>query len=198
MAGETEHAKGADGTWLAKRWLERTTRAQVRWEQPDPIAVRKLTFDRPGGTFSFDIGGSLVGGEVDSQDFFAEVKKYKDAQDQPALFRQFLAKCFRAYDQRPERCDNFMWITWAPFNSTDWSKLDKPEKLESCVRENWKYNFTTQEEAQAADLSGNIVKEVAQRIWILVLSDKQVDHLSMSDRHLSVIAEYETLERAKR
>ncbi|WP_328393713.1 hypothetical protein [Nocardia sp. NBC_00416] len=198
MAGETEHAKGADGTWLAKRWLERTTRAQVRWEQPDPIAVRKLTFERPGGKFSFDIGGSLVGGEVDSQDFFAEVKKYKDAQDQPTLFREFLAKCYRAYEQRPERCDNFMWITWAPFNSTDWSKLDKPEKVQSSVREKWKYNFISEDEAMKAELDGYTIKEVADRIWILVLSDRQVYHLSMSDDHLSVITRYETLERAKR
>lgn len=197
MAGETAHAKGAEGAWWAKRWLERTTRAQVRWMQPDPAAVRKLTFHKPKGSFSFDLGGILRGGEVDNHEFFAEVKNYKDAGDQPAQYREFLAKCFRAYSERPERCDHFMWITWSPFNVTEWSKLDSIDKVEACVRENWQYNFTSRADAERATLEP-VVKEVADRIWVLVLSDKQVNHLSMSDEYLAVIAMHEVLEGAKK
>ncbi|MFB7719221.1 hypothetical protein [Nocardia sp. NPDC056100] len=198
MSGEIAHAKGTDGTSRAKRWLERTTRAKVPWVQPDPAAVRKLTFRKPNGSFSFDLGGVLHGGEFDKQEFLAEVKNYKDASDQPVLYREFIAKCYRAYSERPERCDHFMWITWAPFNATEWSKLDSCDKVKHCVRECWQFNFTSKEQADGAILDSGIVKEVADRIWLLVLSEKQIDHLSMSDEYLSVIAMHEVLAEAKK
>ncbi|WP_157777239.1 hypothetical protein [Nocardia terpenica] len=162
------------------------------------MAERKLTFTKPAGAFSFDLGGVLSGGDVHNQEFFAEVKNYKEAHDQPDLYRKFLAKCYRAYGLRPERCDNFMWITWAPFSVTEWSKLDSPEKVERCVRENWEFNFSSNADAVAADLDVRAVQAVASRIWILVLSDKQINHLSMSDEYLSIIAKHEAMEEAKR
>lgn len=61
MPGESEHRKGAEGAQSAKRWLERTTRVSVPWVNPDPIAVKKLTFQTPSkSTFSYDIGASCM------------------------------------------------------------------------------------------------------------------------------------------
>lgn len=128
-----------------------------------------------------------------NQEFFAEVKNYKDASDQPAHYRDFLAKCFRAYSMRPERCDHFMWITWSPFNATEWSKLDSADKVKLCVRERWQFNFASEQEAAGSTLDSRMIKEVAERIWVLVLSDKQINHLSMSDENLAVIAMHEVL-----
>ncbi|QDP80475.1 hypothetical protein FOH10_18920 [Nocardia otitidiscaviarum] len=166
--------------------------------QPDPAAIPKLTFPKPNGSFSFDLGGLLRGGEVHNQEFFAEVKNYKDASDQPAHYRDFLAKCFRAYSMRPERCDHFMWITWSPFNATEWSKLDSADKVKLCVRERWQFNFASEQEAAGSTLDSRMIKEVAERIWVLVLSDKQINHLSMSDENLAVIAMHEVLEGARK
>jgi hypothetical protein len=186
MPGEAEHAKGADGAFDAKRWLEKTTRVQVHWVNPDKMAVKKLTFDAANGsTFSFDIGGVLRGGELDRAEFYAEVKKYKDAADQGTLYRDFLAKCYRAYTLMPSRCDNFMWITWAPFRANDWSKLDEPTEISEAVLSRWKYNFGAEAEAEEGQINQATLQEV-------VLSDHQVKHLSMSDDHLAVLNEHET------
>ncbi|WP_433754657.1 hypothetical protein [Nocardia sp. CA-135398] len=190
MHGETAHAKGADGTALAKKWLEHTTRAQVWWEQPNPNDVRKLTFARPGGSFSFDMGGILSGGEFHNQFFHAEVKHYKDASNQRKMYREYLAKCFRAYSLSPQRCDQFMWITWSAFCTTEWSKLDSPEMVADSVVEHWYYNYTSLDEAACAPPDPATLAEVADRLWILVLSRKQIDHLTMTREHLGVIARY--------
>lgn len=192
MPGETEHAKGKEGTDSAKRWLERTTRAQVQWVQPDEMAVRKLTFKKANGSsFSFDIGGLLRGGELSNAEFLGEVKKYKDASDQPDLYKEFLAKCYRAYDVLPERCDRFIWITWAPFSATTWSKLDDPDRIKNAVLEHWEYNFETTDERDSAVIDDSLLGEVSNRIWRVVLSDNQIKHLSMSDEYRAVIAKHE-------
>ncbi|MEU2175244.1 MULTISPECIES: hypothetical protein [Nocardia] len=182
---------GVEGTSLAKRWLESTTRAQVCWVQPDPVAVSELTFTRPGGTFSYDLGGLLQEGAVHNQLFLAEVKNYRDAGDQRSLYREYLAKCYRAFSVSPERCDHFLWLTWAPFSSTEWSKLQSPERVEECTREHWKFNFTSKDEAASSRLDPEVVQQVSKRLWRpLVISREQIEHLSMSREYLSVIAQY--------
>ena len=96
---------GRDGAVRAKRWLERTTRVDVSWVNPDSVA--KLTFDwANGGSFSFDLGGKLRGGAFHGQEFFAEVKEYNSVGDQPRLYDEYLAKCYRAYVVLPARCDH--------------------------------------------------------------------------------------------
>jgi len=77
----------------------------VWWVRPDPVADQRLSFHGPSGNpFSFDIGGLLRGGDIHGQEFLAEVKKYTGDGNQGTEFRKFLAKCYRAYDLRPERC----------------------------------------------------------------------------------------------
>lgn len=43
-SGEEIQRKGEEGAHRAKRWLERTLRAKVQWVNPDPTAVKKLTY----------------------------------------------------------------------------------------------------------------------------------------------------------
>src|SRR5437899_735256 len=94
--GEATHAVGRDGAIRAKQWLDATTRVDVTWINPD--AVEKLTFTwADGSTFSFDLGGTLRGGDWHGEEFFAEVKKYSAAQDQGQLYSEYLAKCYRAF-----------------------------------------------------------------------------------------------------
>lgn len=183
MTGEELHAMGADGLRRAKLWLEATTRAEVHWLNPDPAAVPKLNFDwETGGSFSFDVGGVLRGGEVDAKEFLAECKLYKAAQDQPQLYKEYLAKCFRVWKVAPSRADNFMWITWAPFSAKTWDKLCTAERVREAVMANENRvgaeNVTTLEEDCAA---------VAERLWVIVLSERQERSLTMSREHLAVI-----------
>ena len=133
MPGESLHEVGRDGAIRAKRWLEATTRVDVPWVNPDHVA--KLSFPWIGkGTFSFDLGGTLRGGDVHGQEFFAEVKRYTNASDQGSLYREYLAKCYCAYQCSPARCDHFMWITWHPFSVTRWTRLCTAKEVEDAVR----------------------------------------------------------------
>lgn len=76
--GEDSPDAGLVGLRAAKRWLDRTTRATTYTSQDRPfrdlLAYRWPHSDR---TFSYDIGGSFRGGNLDSQSFLGEVKKYK-------------------------------------------------------------------------------------------------------------------------
>ena len=198
MSGEQLHEKGREGARRAKEWLDATTRADVRWVNPDPVAVPKLTFDWADDSkpFSFDIGGILLGGEKENEEFLAEVKNYADASDQGTLYSEYLAKCYRAYVTRPDRCDNFIWITWAPFRSSSWSALCVPDEvLSAVVKHRAKtLNVESQEDARDALASQQAtINAVADRLWILDLSEKQEKHLVLSKEHLGVVRNHMTL-----
>jgi hypothetical protein len=183
MTGETLHKLGADGVRRAKLWLEATTRAQVPWINPEPNAVPKLEFAwADSGTFSFDMGGFLVGGQLDTQEFLAECKLYKSAQDQGTLYKEYLAKCFRVWQTRPDRGQNFMWITWAPFAANDWDKLCSSERVALSAKD-----FATKLGISDGQDVTETCNEVAQRLWILVLSEKQELHLTMTKEHEAVV-----------
>ena len=193
MVGEGLHLRGAQGAADAKRWLDRTTRVDVRWVNPNPMAVPKLTFSLPNGnTFSFDIGGLMRGGDVDGAMFLAEVKNYTNDNGQGPMYEEFLAKCYRAFLERSQMCDNFMFITWAPFKATTWSSLTSSDEIKKAVKKHWKYNFDSAEQAAAASLDQLLLEDIASRLWLLVLSAKQIEHLSMSTEHLAIINEHET------
>src|SRR4051794_36719201 len=81
----------------------------------NPDAVDKLTFPwSDGRTFSFDLGGVLRGADIHGQEFLAEIKNYSAASDQGNLYTEYLAKCYRAFQEMPARCDHFMWLTRHP------------------------------------------------------------------------------------
>ncbi len=188
MSGEQTHEVGADGARRAKLWLERTTRVQVHWTNPQHAA--KLAFDWPqGGSFSFDLAGVLKGDDLDGQTFVAEVKKYKNQSDLPDHYSDFLAKCYCALAARPDRCDHFLMISWAPFLATVWDELCDSNRVVDAVVS--KRSRIFEGKNLSAGEANSLVKvdvasEVAARIWIVILSDKQ-ECLTLTGEHLGVI-----------
>lgn len=192
MSGEALHEKGREGARRAKEWLDATTRADVRWVNPDRVAVPKLTFEWADGSgpYSFDIGGLLLGGDKNNEEFLGEVKNYVDASDQGSLYTEYLAKCYRAFTTRPDRCDNFIWVTWAPFKSNSWSALCTPGEISKAVLKHRKKALNLEAETEAQEvLDGlqNVLQVIADRLWLLVLSEKQEKHLVLSKEHLGVV-----------
>ncbi len=189
MSGEQLHALGADGARRAKLWLEATTRANVHWRNPEPLAVPKLTFNWVGdGSFSYDLGGTLSGGAVDGQEFLAECKMYANASDQGSLYDEYLAKCYCAYLARPDRCDNFIWITWSAFATTTWAELCTAGRVRSSVLRHAARCFAlTGEETPEALIDDEACREVAERLWIIVLSERQERHLVLAPEHQALI-----------
>ncbi|GAA3620904.1 hypothetical protein GCM10022267_03850 [Lentzea roselyniae] len=194
-SGEALHEKGRDGARRAKRWLEATTRVKMAWLNTDPIIGDRCEFQWPHGRqFSFDIVGFLSGGPVEGQSFLAEVKNYSTPGNQPVEYPEYLAKCYVTYAQQPKYSDNFMWITWHPFKQTEWTSLCSAEMVRRCVIGEHKRVFGVGSPEEAESLVDmDIVNAVAERLWVIVLSDKQ-EKLVISLDHLAVIRAYEVRE----
>lgn len=202
MAGEGEQQKGRRGALLAKRWLERTTRVNVSWVNPDGVAERKLRMKKAHYTgvnsvFSFDLGGTLRGGELEGHEFLAECKNYEKASDLGTHYRSFLAHCYRAVAIEHPMADQFFWIAFAPHGTTKWDRMTSPEEVKEAVlhKETRDVNFLPSEDPEA-EYSDEIGRLVSERLWLLILSTKQIDHLTLSKEHHAVI-EAHIIESAK-
>ena len=192
--GEAMHMQGADGARRAKRWLDSTTRVESSWTNEDQVTAGRLEFAWPygGQTFSFDVGGVMQGGEYEKQLFVAEVKKYNTPGDQGTLYDDWLAKCYVTRRDHVRLASQFMWITWHPFRVTDWADLTKPLSIAKglLADKNRKRIFNTDEDAVANKLIDvNIINDVAGRLWIVVLSDKQESLVISPDDRALIVAQ---------
>jgi hypothetical protein len=193
IQGEAAQAKGADGARRAKQWLESTTRVAAHWVNPNKSAIKKLTFPWPfgGQTFSFDLGGTMKYGEFDGDMFFAESKNYDAPSDLATHYEQFLAQCYAAYQAQAGWCDHFIWIAWSPHSISKWPKLRSEEVVRDALIEHRMRLFDEPDKVKAASLiDGPTVTAVAERLWIIILSEKQ-ERLVISTEHRGVIDNYE-------
>ncbi|MEC4014922.1 hypothetical protein [Streptomyces sp. H27-D2] len=155
-----------------------------------------MTFQWPAGKqteFSLDLGGLLCGDEFDNDIFMAECKKYSTPADQGTHYLSYLAKCYVMLSQQPEAAEHFMWITWCPFNVNDWNKLLTEGWVARAVEKHGKDIFgdVTSEEAESFT-DPEVVKKVAERLWMIVLSDKQ-EALVITREHRALIQHHEVM-----
>ncbi len=194
MSGEQTHEKGREGARRAKEWLDATTRVNAQYVNPNPLAIKKLTFpwtEAKKKPFSYDLGGYLLGGDLAGQEFLAECKFYDSPHDQGTEYVKYLAKCYCAYLHRPERCDNFMWITWAPFLVNSWKDLMTADRVAAAVLKHCEHTLCETDEATAKPLLDHAACEaVADRLWIIVLSERQ-ETLVISREHRAVLQHHD-------
>ncbi len=197
MAGEDAQDIGESGLLRAKEWLELSTRVDKSWTRHDRPMNELLEFKWPhipaddqAAPFSFDLGGAFRGDPLDNQSFLAEVKAYKNEGDLPELFRDFLAKCYVALEQRPDRCDHFLWISWSPFQARRWDMHATAENVRRSVlhQANRKRALGLDDETEAATkLSPELLVGVASRIWLVTLSEKQEQLVLSRDHYVEVV-----------
>lgn len=193
MAGEDAHDSGRLGVQKAKRWLERTTRVDQSWTNQDRGLKELLSFEWPNRStkpFTFDLGGTFRGEPMDGQTFVAEVKHYRAENNLPDHFRSFLAKCYVALGSHPDRCDNFLWISWAPFQARQWDShtsvasvkaaLNHAENRSRCLVGADNEDVNTQwDEGRLASVS--------QRVWLVTMSDRQCELVPTKEHYAEVI-----------
>lgn len=184
LTGEQIQQLGEQGSHRAKRWLESTCRAEVKWNNPS-VGIRKLQYRKAGAPpdsnaqgdyFSFDLGGSFLGGKADGDLFVAESKKYATAADQGTEYRRFLAKCYRVETDHGNVYDHYLWITWSPFLVNTWDQLLTPEFVELAVTGGDANKYIALGEAQFDPALG---ANIAQKLLLVVLSDGQEVVLSL-------------------
>lgn len=193
LEGEQVQVKGADGARRAKRWLESTTRANAQWVNPNAAAVEKLRFTWPHDTnnFTFDLGGILKYDRFDGQFFYAESKAYANSSDLPGHYVDFLAKCYVAFRDRPMFCDHFMWISWSPHTASKWADHTTEASVRSAVLHNRKRVLGVEDTDDAdALIDADTVTAVAERLWLIILSDKQ-EQLVITPEHRGLIEGHE-------
>jgi hypothetical protein len=184
LTGEQIQLLGEQGSQRAKRWLESTCRAEVKWNNP-ALGIKKLQYRKAGAApdsdaqsdfFSFDLGGSFLGGESDGEIFLAECKKYATAADQGTQYRKFLSQCYRVQSEYGQFCDAFLWITWAPFLVNSWDNLLKAEFVEASVASNDLCQYIAIGDGQ---YDPEIGSTVAEKVMLVVLADSQEVHLTL-------------------
>jgi len=89
------------------------------------------------------------------------------------LYRDYLAKCYRAFMLMPNRCDIFMWITWSPFMVTRWDEIRNPEFVRECAAANPARILGTPVSANSLGIDPEVCEEVAKRLWLIFLSTEQ-------------------------
>ena len=163
---------------------------------PSEVAERQLTFKwHDGTTFALDIGGIMLGGEKSGETFVGEVKNYKNASDLSTHYDSFLAKCYLALKEAPRSCNNFLWISWAPHRANTWDAQTSPETIKTALIKHKQkvFGVSTKEQADAAiGRDESIITDLSSRLMPLVISDQQIDHLSMSVEHLGVLRRWIT------
>lgn len=184
LTGEQIQQLGDQGAQRAKRWLESTCRAEVKWNNPT-IGIKKLQYRKAGAAadsiaqgdyFSFDLGGTLLGGNADGEVFVAESKKYAAAGDQGSEYRKFIAKCYRVEVEHAQFHDHFLWITWAPFLVNSWDHLMTPTYVETATTGDDACRYIALGDAEFDQAVG---AAVASKLLIVVLADGQEVVLSL-------------------
>jgi hypothetical protein len=192
--GEDHPRKGEDGLQRAKHWLESSTRVKQAWTASEVPCGRFCHFEWPCATgpakpFSFDLGGNFRGGALENKSFLAEIKKYKAEQDLPEEYRKFAAKCYVALGHDPVLCDNFLWISWAPFQAQRWDEHATTDSVCEALKhkDNRKrlFDVDTAEEA-ALKLDKALAADVARRIWLITLCDQQEQLVLMPDHYYTI------------
>ena len=179
MSGEEIQGIGTAGVRKAKHFLEGTGRAEVLWDNPS-AGLNKLKYHKAnGGTYSFDCGGKLEGEGNEGRTFLAEVKHYHTLGDLARQYIDFLAKCYRTLNYNPTVADNFLWITWHPHVVTKWQDQTTAANVKVAVLK----DQTTKDIALGdAEIKDDICFAVASALIIVVLSDRQLEMLSMTSR----------------
>jgi hypothetical protein len=180
VAGEAQHIGGQGGVERARIWLEKTGRVSVQYTVYEVGLVPFLSFpDADGGEFSFDMGG-ILHLDAGKAPFLGEIKKYDVVGDQPAMYKEYLAKCYRTCVATGNPY-HFVWITWHPFSQTNWTNLCTADEVRSAIHAHKKTYC-----GEHVDVDDAVCAELAERLWLIVLSDRQ-ERLSMTDEQLGVL-----------
>lgn len=172
-AGATDadpmHEIGREGVRIARRYLDSTTRLTVPFDVSDePQLCKLLMLD--GTNKQFDLSGFFF---EPKRFVYVEAKKYSASRDQGTKFSDFLAHACSCtarswLDLGTDPQWEFIWLTWHPFALGRWQQLLSRDELRTAItgRPELLGGYAVNEQ---------VIEEIADRLWLLVLHDKQTD-----------------------
>jgi hypothetical protein len=169
---------GEIGLDFTKRWLESTTWIELPFDVYANETV--CTMERLDGKVKrYDAFGTIH--TAPPTPLLVENKAYNSAGGKQAKdYWEFLANAYsitakKLQAGRDSRFE-FMWVTTHPFEQTDWNELTSPARVLEALEKD--------PEACGSAPDTNLVSMVAERLWLLVLHDKQ-SNLMLSPSELS-------------
>lgn len=180
VSGETAHAVGIEGSANAHAWLDGTTRTNAVFTNLDPLFGDLLKFNWASeqSTFSFDLGGKFLGGQIDGHGFAAEVKNYANLSDLPTQYHDFLAKCYVTLSTVGDRFRHFLWISTVPLSSSKWQEHTQPANVVKALLQprniSRALGAPNEEEARTKIDHARTV-DVASRLWMITLNGHEPD-----------------------
>jgi len=90
-----------------------------------------------------------------------------------------------------------MWITWSAFGTTVWSDLMSVERVRKAVLDECNRALGVDAGNAEAKVDDTLCADVAARLWIIVLSERQEKHLVLSAEHQGLIRKHIAEEAAK-
>lgn len=181
MPAEATQEQGRRGVALVKRWLEATTYVELPWnayENPSWCEIDLLG----GGVKRFDLAGYFLTG--DRQPVVVENKSYNSDGGQYTQFQEFLAHAYSSTahiaERRTDAGREFIWVTSHPFGPLNhWSKLESAEEIRIALQ-------VKPEVLDGRNIDEEMLRTVANRIWVLVMNKKQ-GSLSLTPRELGLV-----------
>lgn len=191
--GEQQHVQGFDGTKDARRWLDRTTRAEVlfdAYDGPQMVQLQLLNDEWEG----WDLMGVLLDEEGEKLNtFYAESKNHTSDSTAGMGYEEFIRNCYSALAKKRLNGDevviDFMFITWHPFKVKTWTKLCTKEQVKEFVEAKL---GTDDDVLGGHDYDDLVGEELSNHLWLIVLCNRQIADLTMSGKWLGRIKDEQT------
>ncbi len=179
---EESHESGRIGAFAAKRFLDGTARLQVPWNGYENAGT--TTIRRPDGSKKkFDLRGYFTTEPHKGHTVYIESKHCSSDHGLKAEFEAFLvdAYCGHLTADEPR---HFMFVTWNPFSAGKWSDLMSFDYVDSVLK--------ASEPFKDKDLDPTDLLKFCDRLWLLVVSDAQIEHLIPEADVMGEIARFMT------
>lgn len=187
MVAESLQRDGELGLRFTKQWLESTTWIELPFDvySNAPICTKRRL---DGQVKRYDAFGAIH--TSPPTPVLLENKAYNSAGGkQGQEFWEFLANAYSVTAQEiKDGADaryEFMWVTTHPFDQTSWNELTTAKRVKEALE---KHPEALGNDG-SHDIDPDLLSTVADRIWLLVLRDKQ-ESLML---HASELAQVEGL-----
>lgn len=183
MADEEIQELGREGVGQIREWLEATTWFYLPYNAYQDGIRCKLSHH--SGRKKFDLVGHHRGDENQRRTVYVECKRYTTASGQAKEFKRFLAIAYSSAHKQVQEFGEwdglYIWATYHPFSIGQWSQLTTADAVRAAV-----VDTENSDILHSGPLNEDLIRNVADQVWLLVLSDKQLN-ITLTPEELNAV-----------